>query len=205
MKFIDLTGKRINGWVVVGHEMLHTTAGGYQVHKWLFRCDCGAERISTATKIRNNKRPGCANCSMSTHGESRTRLNQIWRDMKLRGNGKYCSGNWYDGVTICDEWKEYEPFRDWALANGYNDTLTIDRIDNSKGYSPDNCRWATPLEQTLNRDATKLNEQAVIAMRYAHYVMGKQQKDIAKAYQIPKSRAGQAIRGDTWKHVINFN
>jgi hypothetical protein len=55
------------------------------------------------------------------------------------------------GITVCDEWHDFKRFYEWAIATGYSDSLSIDRIDNTKGYSPDNCRWATPQEQTDNR------------------------------------------------------
>ena len=55
------------------------------------------------------------------------------------------------GIAVCDEWQEYINFRDWAMANGYEIGLSIDRIDNSKGYSPDNCRWTSMKEQSNNR------------------------------------------------------
>ncbi len=88
------------------------------------------------------------------HGMSRTRLYKCWKDMKSRCLNP--TNNWYDhygarGITVCDEWLKFEPFAEWALSNGYSDNLTIDRIDNSKGYSPDNCRWATQHEQSMNK------------------------------------------------------
>jgi hypothetical protein len=56
------------------------------------------------------------------------------------------------GIRVCDEWlHDYAPFRDWSLANGYAPGLSIDRIDNDRGYSPDNCRWTTPYVQSRNK------------------------------------------------------
>ena len=58
------------------------------------------------------------------------------------------------GITVCDQWREFGPFRDWALANGYKRGLFIDRIDNDSGYSPDNCRFVTRKENNRNTRAT---------------------------------------------------
>lgn len=68
------------------------------------------------------------------------------------------------GITVCDEWKkDFQCFYDWAVANGYSDDLTIDRIDNDGNYEPSNCRWATRKEQTRNRSITKKISIAEIA------------------------------------------
>lgn len=63
------------------------------------------------------------------------------------------------GITICDDWENsYESFRDWALDNGYQEKLSIDRIDNNKGYFPDNCRWVDAKTQANNRRSNRVYE-----------------------------------------------
>jgi hypothetical protein len=59
------------------------------------------------------------------------------------------------GITVCDEWNDFSTFKEWALANGYTDELTIDRIDSSAGYSPSNCRFVTRKEQAQNTRAIR--------------------------------------------------
>lgn len=58
------------------------------------------------------------------------------------------------GITVCHEWRTRNNFKKWALSHGYRNDLTIDRIDNNKGYSPDNCRWVTPSQNCCNRSTT---------------------------------------------------
>ena len=58
----------------------------------------------------------------------------------------------YRGISVCSEWlNDFYSFKDWALANGYNDTLTLDRVDVNGNYEPNNCRWATSKMQNNNR------------------------------------------------------
>lgn len=94
------------------------------------------------------------------HGMSHSRLYHIWNTMKQRcSNPKAISFPRYGnrGISVCEDWdKSFESFRDWAMANGYSDHLTIDRIDNDGNYEPSNCRWVTNKEQQNHTSYTRL-------------------------------------------------
>lgn len=129
---------------------------------WNCKCECGNTCILSGTSLRtgNTKSCGCVKKQWignesRTHGMSRTRLYKEWAAIKKR-----CSPNatekdraYYSdlGIGYCEEWEHFEPFKEWALSHGYSDELTIDRIDGSKGYSPENCRWVSTYDQNRNK------------------------------------------------------
>lgn len=113
------------------------------------------------------------------HGFSNTRLYVIWTGMKARcNNPKEKAYKYYGakGVKICSEWEyDFLEFRKWALDNGYNDTLTIERVDVSGNYEPQNCIWITKEAQQKNKTST---------LYYEYFGFYLRLKDWAKIYNI---------------------
>lgn len=88
------------------------------------------------------------------HRLRNTRLYSIWRSMRSRCNNPNTTNyNYYGGkgITVCEEWDSFKAFYDWAMSSGYNDELTLDRVNTAENYEPGNCRWISLAEQQRNR------------------------------------------------------
>ena len=103
------------------------------------------------------------------------RIRNIWSNMLRRCyNPNSSSYKWYGGkgITVCDEWRHCKAFREWALSSGYKPGLSIERIDNEKGYSPENCKWISLSEQGKNRSNNHfitINGETKILSDWARY------------------------------------
>jgi hypothetical protein len=153
---IDMTGQ-VFGRLTVLERAENTKRNKAQ---WLCQCSCGNKTIVSRTHLKRGqvKSCGCYRVDLGklnkTHGMKGTRLYRIWSGMKdrcLNRNSKYWDRYGGRGITVCEEWKTFENFMEWAKQNGYSKKLTLDRIDNDGNYEPSNCRWATMKQQQNNR------------------------------------------------------
>lgn len=168
-KYEDLTGRQFGYLKVLGPAEANENR-----RSWKVECVCGkrfvlGNTLLLGSKTRNaNKSCGCKHNAQKGYSSKSPRLFSIWHTMKIRCYTK--KSEIYQkygkkGIKICDEWlKEFEPFYNWAMGNGYKDDLSIDRIDTTKGYYPENCRWATAFEQAQNKLPSKKSKTGYLGV-----------------------------------------
>ena len=166
----DLTGQKFNRLTVIAREGTNK----FGASTWLCQCDCGNKTVVARSALLSGgtKSCGCWHIDyvatkLTTHGKKKHRLYMVWNGMKNRCNQpSHKSYQRYGGrgITVCEEWmRDFQAFYDWAVTNGYDETApkgqcTLDRIDNDKGYSPNNCRWVDMKTQSNNRQNTQTKE-----------------------------------------------
>lgn len=130
--------------------------------RWLCECDCGKSCIVVGSNLRSGhtRSCGCYNSELITkrntkHGSRKTKLYGVWNGIKsrcYRPNVNGYSNYGMRGISMCAEWKDsFEAFEKWAFSSGYEEGLSIDRIDVNGNYCPENCRWATSEMQVNNK------------------------------------------------------
>jgi len=160
-KVIDITGQKFGRLTAIKREGSNSDGKAL----WLCKCDCGNKVIVVGKSIRNGHTKSCGCLSVDRtrsmgksnlkHGDSKSRLYNVWRGILKRCNNP--NNHAYEnyggrGIKICEQWEHsYEKFMKWSFENGYEEGLSIDRIDNDGNYEPSNCRWVTASEQSRNK------------------------------------------------------
>lgn len=160
-------GDRVGRWTLVSRQR---TASGRL--GWLCRCECGEESVVLTHKLRSGQSRSCgclkadvAGALKTTHGMSDNPAYMIWAGMRDRCVNPN-NARWKDyggrGISVCDRWSSFENFMEDMGER--QDGTTLDRIDNSRGYEPSNCRWATSAEQARNKRSNVVIEWQGVSM-----------------------------------------
>lgn len=204
-KFNYREGQKVNGLTFI-NEIQQKKNHRYAIWK----CYCGKQFTTKIESVRNGhtKSCGCYHIKQTkirsiTHGLKKHPLYSVYTSMKNRClNSNNHAFKYYGarGITICDEWQnDIKAFIEWGEKNGYQKGLTIERIDNNKGYCPSNCTFATVAEQSHNRRSTKLDWAKVNEIREMRQGNSKiLQREIADIYGVSKATINRVIKNINW-------
>lgn len=179
----------------------------------MFKCPyCKEEVEKVVDSGKKSKSCGCYNSQFIIdrnfkHGGSCRdkveRLYQIWLGMKRRCcNKKRNAYSIYGGkgIIVCDEWiNSYPNFKRWALENGYNDNLTIDREKSYKNYCPENCRWVTRENNARFKSSTKLNWDKTRRIRSLYENVKVTQETLSKIFNVKRCTISDVLRNKSWR------
>jgi len=178
------------------------------VQSWaVFWCDpCKQEVERRLDAGKRDKSCGSVKCKENgnfKHGESHTKLHDVWTNMKqriLNPKNKGYKDYGGRGIKICDEWLEFIPFRDWALSNGYKEDLQINRIFNDDNYEPSNCEFITHTENSRSRRGQKIkNMEIANEIRDLNKTGKYTQKELAEKYGVHRRTISLIINNKIWK------
>lgn len=185
MKECKYVGKVLNGFSVIGTEKRGTHT--YYKVKCVY---CGKESLKRGETVVDGQAKCECQYKTEHHGQTGTPLYRAWSALVCRcvsernENFENYGGR---GITVCEEWRNsFKSFADWSMENGFKEGLSIDRIDNNKGYSPDNCRWVTMKVQGNNRRSNRL-----ITYKGKTQTMAQWADELGMNYRTLKSRINQ--------------
>lgn len=183
-------------------KKLGTRLVNNRLESWgVFECTVCLKEIELS--YNNGKRNQSCGCNKNIkHGDSYTKLYNLWGDMKqriLNPNNKGYKNYGGRGITICPEWvNDYMKFGDWALSNGYKEGLQINRINNDGNYEPNNCNFVTRTENMRNTRKVKLTLKIVNEIKALWNTENYTQQEIAKKYDITQSAISFVINNKRW-------
>lgn len=201
---IDMIGKKFGRLTVIKRVDDSVSKTGRRNACYLCRCDCGNSKVVQGRHLRDGSTVSCGCYARENkseiakkyiapkrcdwHSLINTRIYRIWGNMVNRCTNK--NNPVYDryggrGICVCDEWRAFTTFYDWTTHNGYNEELTIDRIDNNDGYNPENCRWVGLVEQENNK-----RNNVIVTYKDNDYTLS----ELGRKYNIPYKVLHNRIR-----------
>lgn len=218
-KLKDLTG-RVFGRLTVIRRLTEEEGARRGQPKWLCQCECGRQTTPLTASLLSGKTKSCGCLGLENatkakikHGDAlskkKTPLYGIWAAMLRRcENPNVSSWKYYGGkgVKVCEAWHDYIAFREWAVANGYAPTLTIDRIDSNGDYEPKNCRWITAFENASRAHAlnSEVKKIAIELVKRGHSVAEAAREVGAARITVSRWCAGYGIKPPKWQYPEAF-
>lgn len=201
-KYEITTNEKHNRLTILEEIEPRYTSGGNKKRMIKVQCECGTIKDTMLTEVINGKIKSCgcynrekAGKNLITHNLSGTRLYRIWKDMRRRCNNPNRNNYIHygaRGITYSEEWDDYKVFHEWAMSNGYDDALSIDRINHNGNYEPSNCRWIPISEQNSNTCRQKpFKAISPDGIEYTSRVI----KDFAKEHNLHRAGISDCLNG----------
>ena len=200
----DITGRQYGLLTVI--KYLKPSRNGHAIYNCLCKCGNKCDVFATALKTGNTLSCGCIQKQMvsesnKTHGCSKTALYGVWNTILSRcynANTKSFKHYGGKGIKVCDEWRNFEYFKNWADKNNYKQGLSIDRVNNDGDYCPQNCQWIL-----LSDNIRKEHSKSVICIETAQIFISA--TEASRSLGLRVAAVSDAIRRNTKSGGFNWN